>query len=392
MEEKMFNYMIILSERAAVPFCYYENPYYASGESELIPLATLKKGIDFAKKNNMAVNIILGKSKLPVNFEEKLNTETHSKIIPMELSRAYPEAVAVADINEIDRVTGFFENIILKISKEDIEKLPGWFERSSANIKRLNIHISNIKDFSESDYAVFDSAMTKTAGKAAESYRNNNFIEINTLSDRLMLEKMNNCNAGLEHVTLAPNGMFYICPGFYYDKPEEPVGDLESGVCIKNSQLLDLEHAPICSICSAFHCKRCVYLNKKLTLEINTPSRQQCVVSHIERENSRLLLEQCRDISTFTEVKPIQKLDYYDPLDIITKKVELVKGEAVEETVREAAPDLTKMENQVINNPENNSNQTNFENDVKFLLLKIIDIQQEILNVLRGEKDEHNAG
>jgi CXXX repeat peptide maturase len=329
------------------------------------------------------VNLVLGKSRLPKNYDKAVNVITHSKIVPFELGSEYTEAIAVADINETEKVKGNFENLILKIRKEDIDKLPSWFKGSASNIKRLNIHISNIKDVNESDYALFDSSLKKTCDKAAVLYRNKNLIEINTLSDIFVLEKMNNCNAGLDHVTLAPNGKFYICPGFYYDKPDEPAGDLENGICVKNSQLLDLEHAPICSICSAYHCKRCVYLNKKLTMEINTPSRQQCVLSHIERENSRLLLEKCRDFPPFTDVKPMPKLDYYDPLDIITKKVE---------AVQEAAPDLTKMENQVINNPAINSNQTNFENDVKYLLSKIIDIQQAILNELRAKKGGANAG
>ena len=107
---------------------------------------------------------------------------------------------------------------------------------------------------------------------------------------------------GQVSITVAPNGMFYICPSFYYDErmgidnlmhykhpsSDRYVGDLESGLGISNSALLDLQHAPLCRNCDAFHCNRCVWLNQKLTLDINTPSHQQCVMSHVERNAGRV--------------------------------------------------------------------------------------------------------
>ncbi len=133
-----------------------------------------------------------------------------------------------------------------------------------------------------------------------------------------MLSDMNNCNAGLTHLTVAPNGKFYICPGFYYDDATSSVGDLNAGMNIKNPQLLQLDHAPICRNCDAFHCKRCIYLNQKTTLELNTPSHEQCVISHLERNTSKLLLDELNTrLEVFHDKEPIPEIDYLDPFDLV---------------------------------------------------------------------------
>ena len=118
---------------------------------------------------------------------------------------------------------------------------------------------------------------------------------------------MNNCNAGWESITLAPDGKFYICPAFYQDNLGD-VGDLKNGINIPNPQLYRLDHAPICSHCDAYQCRRCIWLNLKTTLEVNTPSHEQCVVSHLERNASRII-----------NSENIPEINYLDPFDIIEK-------------------------------------------------------------------------
>ena len=39
-------------------------------------------------------------------------------------------------------------------------------------------------------------------------------VQFNLLTDRMMLKEMNNCNAGYESITLAPDGNLYICLSF----------------------------------------------------------------------------------------------------------------------------------------------------------------------------------
>ena len=126
---------------------------------------------------------------------------------------------------------------------------------------------------------------------------------------------MNNCGAGDTNITIAPNGKFYICPAFYLNDESDNVGSITEGLDIKNKQLYRLDHAPICRHCDSYQCKRCIWLNRKTTLEVNTPSHEQCVLSHIERNTSKKLLERIRLHGDFLPEINISTIDYLDPFE-----------------------------------------------------------------------------
>lgn len=133
---------------------------------------------------------------------------------------------------------------------------------------------------------------------------------------------MNNCGAGDTTITLAPDGKFYICPAFYQENQEDAlgnlkhsIGDLDNGLDIKKSQLYKLDHAPLCRHCDAYQCKRCIWLNRKLTYEVNTPSHEQCVMAHLERNASRNLLLSIRKHGEFLPGYDIKEINYLDPFD-----------------------------------------------------------------------------
>ena len=126
---------------------------------------------------------------------------------------------------------------------------------------------------------------------------------------------MKNCGAGDTTITLAPNGNFYICPAFYYDEMEDSVGDVHIGLNIPNQHLYKLENAPICRHCDSYQCKRCIWLNRRMTGEVNTPSHEQCVTSHLERNASRKLLYSIRKHGEFMNGTEIKEIDYLDPFE-----------------------------------------------------------------------------
>ncbi|MCD7721117.1 MAG: hypothetical protein LUI09_02695 [Prevotellaceae bacterium] len=51
-------------------------------------------------------------------------------------------------------------------------------------------------------------------------------------------------------------------------------------------------------------------------MEVNTPSHEQCVVAHLERNASRELLANIRKHGAFMPEKEIKKIDYLDPFDV----------------------------------------------------------------------------
>ncbi len=142
--------------------------------------------------------------------------------------------------------------------------------------------------------------------------------EVNLLTDELLIAKHENCGAGDKNITLGPDGNLYICPAFYSDATEEPIGQINQGETnIKNAQLYTMNYAPLCNMCDAFHCADCVYHNKKTTNEVNIPSAIQCKKSHIEKRVAKLIQDECPEISMFSH-----KLEEESGLDPIKKVID----------------------------------------------------------------------
>lgn len=184
-------------------------------------------------------------------------------------------------------------------------------------VERLNIVLTDIYTFTDNDLIKYKEVLGVLSMDVERLYVEGKCPQLNILTDRMMLDKMNNCGAGETNITLAPDGCFYICPAFYLCEDGYAIGGLKDGLDIKNAQLYKLDHAPICRNCDAYQCRRCIWMNRKTTLEVNTPSHEQCVVAHIERNTSRELLLNIRKHGVFMpDKKEIEKIDYLDPFEV----------------------------------------------------------------------------
>lgn len=312
----MLQYMIILLDDTAVSYCHYQN---SRKEQRLISLENLKAGILFAMKENLMIQFVYPDYELPVEYKKIVETIDHNNILPSSLS-------ANANVIVFDNWTNFYactfrqETVyVLRISKEELFVHFGQIKERLSEITRLNIAITDIEDFTETDFVRYRKLVLDELIDGIKSCSERGILpQVNLLTDRMMLDKMNNCNAGWENVTLAPDGKFYVCPAFYQDCNGYNIGSLKEGLDIKNPQLYKLTHAPLCRNCDAYQCKRCIYLNWKTTLEVNIPSHEQCVTAHLERNASRVLLSAIQQSGDFLIDKgEIGEIAYLDPFDNI---------------------------------------------------------------------------
>ena len=310
----MMKFLIILLDANCPSYCAYEKSEVQEG---LMPIEILKKGIRYAMIENLYVQVVYPDYALNEEYMAVLDSVDNIGIASVQsLNANFADVLIVEDWEDIPKLKCDAETTyILRSSKESL------FERYTLLIdfikivKRANLVLTDIGTFSDSDFARYKEVLHNISENILDRFQKEAILsELNILMDRITLNQMNNCNAGIESITLAPDGNFYVCPGFYYD--EKPVGNIYSGLCIKNPQLLMIENAPICSQCDAYQCKRCVWLNKKTTLEINTPSHEQCVVSHIERNASRELLIRLKN-SGFQTGSKITRIGYLDPFEKI---------------------------------------------------------------------------
>lgn len=308
----MLQYLIILLDKSSVSYCHYS---MGRGEKGLIPLEILKKGILFSMKENLMVQFVYPNYKLPKEYENVIETIDNMKIAPASYSgdvdiRVFEDWQLLSEY-PLDKKRTY----VLRTSGKDF--FLNWKILKSVILKvaRLNVVFTNIDQFSQEDFNSYQQILDSLIPDFVELFKLGELPQLNILTDRMELYEMNNCNAGWKTITLAPNGKFYICPAFYIDDETDTIGSLDSQLDIHNPQLYRLGHAPICKICDAFQCCRCIYLNKKITLEMNTPSHEQCVVSHIERNASRSLLLDLRKYGDILPRQDIKEIDYMDPFE-----------------------------------------------------------------------------
>lgn len=312
----MLQYLVILLDDTSVSYCHYQTE---GVQPRLMELDTLHRGICYAMMENLMIQFVYPNYDIPEPYRKAIETIDHTKIMP------YPNAkadVVVLDKWELKETVDV--PVVLRTSKQDFFVRFEELKCMLSKTPRLNVIVTDVETLSEDEFEKYRLVLDEVSTYLEEMYTADCSPQLNLLTDRIMLKTMNNCGAGDTSITLAPNGKFYVCPGFYYDsvKADNPnaayglAGDLKNGMEIKNPQLYKLENAPICRHCDAWQCKRCIWLNRKTTLEVNTPGHEQCVAAHLERNQSRTLLKRLRNQDTFLrDAEEIKEIDYLDPFD-----------------------------------------------------------------------------
>ncbi len=309
----MLQYLIILLDDTSVAFCHADNPLK---ERNLMPIDTLRKAILFGMKENLMIQFVYPDYELPAEYDDVIESIDHTKIgKDVKIYNSVPAAVEG-------------KNVVLRLSLSEVVEKQYDIAVLLSQVERMNICLTDIESYNDGMQEAYAKALDTLNDMLVNLYKSQKAPQLNVLTDRLQLKEMHNCEAGVGNITVAPNGKFYICPAFYYDEKlgvddqmnhakktsNYAVGDLERGLNIPNKQLLQLDHAPLCRECDAYHCNRCVWLNQKLTWDINTPSRQQCIVSHLERNASRKLQVELKKFFQL-EGEEIKEITYLDPFD-----------------------------------------------------------------------------
>lgn len=320
----MIQYLVILLDDTSVSFCHYQND---KKERNLMPFETLKAGIVYAMKENLNIQFVYPSYPLSEEYLEVIDSIDHTDI---KLANLGDDADVVV-MDGINQIPGANDNdfkqgvsYVLRLSKHELFEEIANVCALLNKVERLNVVITDVENFTDADFERYSEVLRMLSEEVEKLYVAGKVVQLNLLTDRMMLDKMNNCGAGDTSVTLAPDGKFYVCPAFYLTDEDDgmgalhtSIGDVKHGLDIKNPQLYKLDHAPLCSRCDAYQCKRCIWLNRKMTYEVNTPSHEQCVMAHLERNASRDLLNAIRKYGAFLpEQEEIKEITYLDPFDV----------------------------------------------------------------------------
>ncbi|MCL2717961.1 MAG: radical SAM peptide maturase, CXXX-repeat target family [Lachnospiraceae bacterium] len=315
-------FMFFLLSVDSISFCNYENK---ENKEKMTP-ELLIKGLDYSYQNfYFPVFIHSKESEALINewcinnelLKNALNKHIIRHIMPFTNQTKYKreDIIYVFDgdnfVFDKDNFSNKYNTAILKISNKSVNKLASQTEILLNHFHRININLflpDKIFDLEE-----YDRQLKIIAGIISRFAGNEQLKEVNKLTDRIYLEEMNNCFAGEKNITFGTDGKLYLCPAFYY--ANNSAGDLTDA---PNEYLIGqtlFKNAPLCGTCDAYQCNRCVFLNKMWTGEYNVPSKIQCEIAHIERENCRLLLLSLKEGHNHIYEAKISQLDYLDPME-----------------------------------------------------------------------------
>lgn len=281
-----------------------------------MPVDTLRDAILWCMKENLRIQFVYPDHELPEEYLAIIDSIDHA-----DIRHEVPADVTVFDgWVEFEECSSRSSAMVLRLTKSELLGNKEKLVVALSSDGHVSVVIKDIDAFTDADIRAYRDLLSDVTKTAEALTLNGKMPQVSILTDRLVLTEMNNCNAGDEAITIAPNGKFYICPAFYYADETDSVGSLKGGLAIKNRQLYTLGHSPICRECDAYHCRRCIWLNRKSTREVNTPGHEQCAVAHTERNATRSFLLKVRNHGEFLPGTDIAEIDYLDPFEKIINK------------------------------------------------------------------------
>lgn len=316
----MLKYLIVQLCDSSPSFCHYPDRRL---EPRLISPGTLGLAVCEAMKENLTLQVVWPGYVVPDEYKKILGRLDRADIVPAVCEdKPLLAGADVVVMNGMTELAGFEcrpgQAYVLRLSWHEL--LGGGSELAAClrRLDRLSVVVTDLLSFRDAMQESYASLLSELSLVVKAEYVGGHHVQLNLLTDRILLGSMNNCEAGHESLALAPDGRYYVCPAFY-GEGTCVAGSVSGGVNIRNPQLYRLDHAPICGMCDAWQCRRCIWLNRMSTLEVNTPSRQQCVVSHLERNASGVLLRSLREAGYFMGVGDIDICDVLDPFENLLK-------------------------------------------------------------------------
>ena len=308
--------LIFLLSDDYVSFCQNSNNEY---ETQIMDDKDIINGLNYAYNNFYKPIFVHSQNKFLFDMIPEYQNHQILHILPAKFyKQAFSKLndfVLVFTKEDINLDVGKLSNAILNIEQENINELCKNVIHILEKSDRVNINILNLnKNF---DFEVYEKQLLELKDYLLTLWKEERcFKELNVITDLSFIGEHNNCQAGSKTITYAPNGKLYICPAFYSKNKQDAIGDVFVGpIENKNKHLFTLDYQPICNICDAYQCTSCAFLNRNSTNEVNVPPSYQCKKGLIEREISR----QYNEESSPTK-KGIEKLDYVDPIEIISNR------------------------------------------------------------------------
>jgi hypothetical protein len=205
----MIKYLVVLLDDASPSFCHYT---HTRDKRNLISLDLLKDAVFFAMRENLVIQYVYPGYDLPEGYSDVIDEMTHVNIVPLK-SELHADAVVIEGFDELNDSANLLRAGVPYVLRTDHKTfMKEWKSLTSRLeiISRLNIVYTDICDFRDEDSEKYAEALNGFSEVLKTLASKGKYPQVNILTDRMLLGRMNNCNAGVESITLAPDGRFYV--------------------------------------------------------------------------------------------------------------------------------------------------------------------------------------
>lgn len=315
--------LYFLLDSQFITFCQNEKKSF---RFEKMDNQLILDGLKYASENFFDITFIHSKDNFSYIEETEYSNYLIHHIIPIKFYKEANKLKKVTWVIEKSTVETSFNlinNCILNISENDICNLMFYINKIYNKVKRININIINITP--NFDLILYKQQLIELKDLIKKLYSNTGFfLEVNVLTDLLLINVHDNCKAGETSFTLGADKNLYVCPASYSEGSGNKIGSLDFGLINhKDSHLYKNEFRPLCTLCTSYQCVNCVYLNKLSTNEVNVAPSYQCKKAHIEQEVAFALRNELEENESYQE---IALPSCYDPIIQLMNKENFSKG------------------------------------------------------------------
>ena len=169
----------------------------------------LKKALNYCEKNFFKPIILNSKTQENIIDLDSFSVLSRIEIRDLKIKPTYKNTneIVCLNIEDIDEYIGG-RNCILNIYSSQINQIYISIKKLLEKSKRINLVFKG--NINEIDLKLYEGELFKIKDLLIKLYERKQYKEVNVITDRIFLNKMDNCECGENNYAIAPNGNIYI--------------------------------------------------------------------------------------------------------------------------------------------------------------------------------------
>jgi CXXX repeat peptide maturase len=314
----------VLLSSHAVRFC---NESAGGCRKEDMSLALLREIAERVKKQQWSCDVLAGGDGVTADVLAVCRDMKANLILPAG-TRIPEDYRPVTLVFEAEAVHGGElyprgQHAILRLKRNSIPSLAGTAQTLLESFSRVSFAHPDLALYEGRDLDAYQRELRRIGEFILSAKDGLSRYQIDCLTQGPGWTSPRECGAGTRRLAVGPSGDLYYCPAAEREQTE-PLGHILREPDFPNQHLFSRDYSVPCGKCQAWHCVRCVHINKATTHEFCVPSRNMCLLSHYELEVQAWICREAVEHGRWPAgVRTIEPPLVYDPYELVAAEKEL---------------------------------------------------------------------